>query len=57
MKAFEFETRIDDGMIKIPVQQLKSKAIGSVKVIVLYDEQLEEKTMESDFGFFTWLIG
>ncbi len=51
MKAFEFETQIDDGMIKIPVQHLKNKTAGPVKVIVLYEEQSEKISLENDFSF------
>lgn len=51
MRAIEFETQIEEGLIKIPIQHLK-KAQGSVKVIILLDETNQDKISEVDEGIF-----
>lgn len=51
MKPIEFETQIYNGIIKIPTQHLKNKVTGAVKVIIIYEEQHQETSLENDFNF------
>ena len=54
MYAVEFETKLDNGMIKIPMQYKKIRECSDVKVIVMVKnhEDYKEKTNQSIFDGF-----
>ncbi len=51
MQAVEFETQIEEGIIKVPSQFLQ-KSSGSVKVILLYEEKNQEQSVAQNTSIF-----
>ena len=57
MEAYEFQTAVNDGVIRIPAKY-RNKLFGKVKVILMRDDSVRKKTntkknvKKSDFPYF-----